>query len=691
MNNDVDSMLPAPGGEISTYEDLIESFKRSNPNSYKNHVSALGSFLESCGLDKTAAPGPEFDVNYEAKVSVHLLTFEHKGTRDNNKSRLKTLKKHWEVISSSKVQNKFHIFSEAFSYYFNAAKKQDSKLNYVSLAEKVGSSNGKIRTFATQSIQPNHSSLDLIRLLESELGAPKDALTRFVKSEDDTNLLSHGINHHRTVYDNKIAKLRLVPYRLSEEQITEDLKNGFQSFFNFKTNIWGVRPLERNEPWKLRPVARFNGPAWELKYCSTEDDEHLEDNKQYAPSGLNRFGMYRTFFGALSNCVEGGNHPYEPKNFRFVWLADSKLVKIAIEFLFGRMGQYTVTTEALISFSMGLLMHRFGYVRQHPEFRSQLPTPVEASAWEEWCDVQLKELKLALEELKKGGHIKRARDPKVRIKEYLDRDQPISVLFELSTNMREHLDTHPLFTQTKFAIVLERDYLLARMITVQPLRIDMFKIMTYRKDNSGSLYRRVDGTWAIRFAPEDFKNLKGAAGDSGGAYDVSFIDESVGRDIERFVDQIRTKFKDDSDNLFVAYQARSKVEGRLTANLSATFMKRTRQFLKDSMGFGPHACRHIVTTDFLKKNPGQYDVAAAILHDRPETVRKNYEHLTVEDGHKVFQEYLAGVRKAYGGKQPLVKPELIQAILACLNNNKNIPAELRALLNELTNPEGKAA
>jgi integrase len=686
MSGNIDSVPPAREPKITTYEDLIEYCKRSE-GLKKNHISALISFLAFWQVEKTAEPGAEFGADYEAKVSGYLSSVTNSGTRYNNKSRLKTLKSHWDAIRSSTAQSNYHVFHEACSYYFNEAKKRDPKLGYKLLATKLDSSKSTIRALATRTIQPNHSSLDLIRLLEKELGAPEGALTLFVKREEDSPLSRE--NKLRTEYDNTIAALSRQPYALGEKKITEDLGNDFQLFFNFKTTI-SVYPFERNEIWRLKPADRFSGTTqWVRKYCITEDEDPAKT--QFAETGLKRFCLYRNFFGALVKHVDqDGNHPYDSKNFRFVWLADKKLVEIVIGFFHSRMGQYTTTAEELINFSVGLLLPKFGYVRQHREFGSQLPTPVEASAWEQWCDDQLKELKQFLADLKKGNHIKRARDPKVRIKEYLDRDHPISVLYELQKNIREYLDTHPLLSTTS-RVVLERDYLLIRLITVQPLRIGMFKIMTYRKDNSGNLYRSTDGRWAIRFKPEDFKNETFIEK----PYDVPMNDESIGRDIVRFFDQIRPKFKDDSDQVFVAYpydrkaKAKAKAEGKdkLINSLANSFMVRTRQFLKDSMGFRPHACRHIVATDFLKHNPGQFQVAADMLHDKVETVMKNYAHLTAADGHKFYQEYLAGVQAGLGEKQSLGAAELIQAIIASLNKNKNnsIPADLRALLNKLTN------
>jgi hypothetical protein len=99
-----------------------------------------------------------------------------------------------------------------------------------------------------------------------------------------------------------------------------------------------------------------------------------------------------------------------------------------------------------------------------------------------------------------------------------------------------------------------------------------------------------------------------------------------------------------------------------------------------------------VVTDFLKHNPGKYQVAADMLHDKVATVIANYAHLAAADGHKFYQEYLAGMQPVLVEKQSFGTPELREAILANLNNNKTgIPADLRALLNKLTNPEGKVA
>ena len=73
-------------------------------------------------------------------------------------------------------------------------------------------------------------------------------------------------------------------------------------------------------------------------------------------------------------------------------------------------------------------------------------------------------------------------------------------------------------------------------------------------------------------------------------------------------------------------------------------LHRTRQFIPGCPGFGPHAVRHIVATDYIKNNPNGFQIAADVLHDKLQTVLTHYAHLKAADGHRHYQQYLQGVR-----------------------------------------------
>jgi hypothetical protein len=65
------------------------------------------------------------------------------------------------------------------------------------------------------------------------------------------------------------------------------------------------------------------------------------------------------------------------------------------------------------------------------------------------------------------------------------------------------------------------------------------------------------------------------------------------------------------------------------------------------LGFGSHAYRHIIATDYIKNDVNGIEVAASILHDKPETVRKTYKHLLHADYFKHWIKYHDAQRKAF--------------------------------------------
>lgn len=58
----------------------------------------------------------------------------------------------------------------------------------------------------------------------------------------------------------------------------------------------------------------------------------------------------------------------------------------------------------------------------------------------------------------------------------------------------------------------------------------------------------------------------------------------------------------------------------------------TRQYIPYTPGFCGHAVRHIIATDHLKRHPGDYPTVAKLLHDKLDTVLREYSHLTVDEG-----------------------------------------------------------
>jgi hypothetical protein len=81
----------------------------------------------------------------------------------------------------------------------------------------------------------------------------------------------------------------------------------------------------------------------------------------------------------------------------------------------------------------------------------------------------------------------------------------------------------------------------------------------------------------------------------------------------------------------------------LSDSISVRFYVLTKLYLPETQGFRPHIIRHIIATDHLKRHPRDYLTVAHLLHDKLETVIKNYGHLTVDDGLRVLH---SGVQEA---------------------------------------------
>jgi len=352
---------------------------------------------------------------------------------------------------------------------------------------------------------------------------------------------------------------------------------------------------------------------------------------------------------------------YDPYKFSLAYLTDFELLRKFVDFMHDRNGSITVTATKVLGYAKSLMLNmekdgqikKFGFLLQNPEYSNRLLNPISNDQWDAWCAKQTLIIKQYLGELNEGKHIKQGRNPEDPIRSYLDRQHPITVFFEIAENMRLYLEKHGQFMSVKQLISIQRDLLMFEMFPTQPLRIKMYSIMTYHKDNSGNLYQKADGSWAIRFLASDFKNEKSAVSDK--EYNVP-IETELWPKIENFLYNVRPQFNDNRPNIFISVSKSIKSKKTVKPNktisdgrgdvayLSDAVGHRTRQFLNGCPGFGPHAIRHLVATDYIKNNPNGYQVAADILHDRLDTVLKHYAHLKASDGHRHYQQWFFAVR-----------------------------------------------
>lgn len=164
--------------------------------------------------------------------------------------------------------------------------------------------------------------------------------------------------------------------------------------------------------------------------------------------------------------------------------------------------------------------------------------------------------------------------------------------------------------------------------------------LTWRADNTGELYQRIDKSWWVRIPKTRFKNTRGAAGDN--IFDCQ-VHPSAWRDIERYLFQFRSKLMHSpTDLVFLSRLFSGNTIHRPWADLSKRVQALTARYVASSPGIHAHAFRHIVASSILKAKGGSFKVAALVLNDRMATVEQHYSGLQSNDGTEQMAELLEG-------------------------------------------------
>lgn len=626
------SIDPTSAVKHPTYDDLLAYFAENvAPTCPKGTAANLRSALMTfvAGINKASSDpiGPELREEFEHCASSYFdarkAEGSAKGSLANRKSELKKWKSMYDDFILVSGAQKFSKFHEAFEYYYAIAKEIDNKITVSSIAKRAGLNPKILYSHLRNKPKTVKDEVSSLMLLERAIFAPPGTFTKFSYANGSKNISKRKeVNSGSTAYGKKLSKLLQDQYRL--KVFPSQLEHEFLEFVEFKTCMHPF-PLERNKKWRKRPISQATGDF--LEYCKIGQDQYAVSAQKFATD-------IASFFGVLK--ING----YDENEFSLAYLTDLSLIKEYMSYMYNRLQAVTNTSLAIPKIAMSLIIDEYGFLLQQPHFCARRFEPVPETEWNEVCTKAYHTIGKLMKNYKKDGLIKQGRNPFENIKDILDLQHPITALLDLANNMEAYVKAERWHLSHHAVISLERDILLTKILTAQPLRIKMFREMTYFPDNSGNLYQKKNEAWAIRFKPEDFKNEKGAAKKG---YDVE-LPVDLWPVVSGFMEKVRPEFEDDSALVFVPCDTGHErtTEGK-TDFLADSFRCRTQQFLPDCPGFGPHSGRHIVATDFIRNNPNGFQVAADVLHDKLETVLKHYAHLRAEDGHKHYLKYLAGV------------------------------------------------
>jgi integrase len=417
----------------------------------------------------------------------------------------------------------------------------------------------------------------------------------------------------------------------------EGLKKEWLDLLKHKTSILpkGVR---RSMSWRVKPATSMPD-----KYSWGGTIGNM-----VCPAGDLNFHRAANILGFASATVVNGGLGLGEKGLTLASLADSNLIVNYLEYLKVRSGVHHEGGMSVLRLARSLVRPEYGYLWQYAEKYGAIyyEGSLNEQQWKAHCTESYHHLGEVSSHLLATGQVVQSRDPKQPIQPILDRPRPITALFELIDTMEAHAPS----TKWKGRLaVYMRDLLLIKLLVANPLRAHHFCIMTYRKNNTGNLFQMPDGSWWLRYLPGDFKNQRGAAKSE---YKVRVAPWAWSA-IDDYLKNHRKYLAGAHTDYVFRPKINKKGEGSemmlKPGELGARLQKWTHRYISGSPGFRAHAFRHIVATDFIKNHPQSFMIAAAILHDKIDTVMAHYAHLKKSDEFEAYNDYQEQVRTGVGG------------------------------------------
>lgn len=595
----------------------------------RNHRTALKGWLAELGADEHTVVGDEFGTKFNACLTSYLdrlrssAASERNGLSDATLHSRKSLLRQWKVSWEEMLRSQGlpEEFSDALATLI-----KNSGRSISAVARAVGMELSSLHGWVTRIRHPSVASLAKVRRLEEYFALQPDTL---LSRAQPLTKQSRPYCAGRTSFGRRCQTLLAERYYLRDFSSRPGLKEEWDGLVRFMSMPYKPKGKERNSRWSEDTLTKTN-PTANRYHC-----------------------LVASFFGflCLSHEVTGASDlkHFDPQRLTLALLGDTELVEDYLEFRRVRAGgSHNRGTLHVLNSCCALLRAGTGYLRQHPEFGRKLSPPVSAKRWDGWCEAAHTRFTAIIDGLEEDGLIRYGRDVEEPIRGILDRQHPIDALFELADNIRA--DIPPAINRISRAVRM-RDLLLVEMLSAMPLRIKHYSSLTYRQDNSGNLYRREDGSWALRIPPEDFKNFKRR--DSKRDYCVP-LPETIWQDIEAYLFTQRPLLYGAERCDFVFRPTRPGQSGKSKADavapmgvkcLAGIIRGLTQRYLPNCPGFGPHAFRHIIATDYVRNHPEGFEVAARVLHDRPETIREAYSHVKNEDYFAHWSRYREGRRR----------------------------------------------
>lgn len=638
----------------------MEEFKRAGRDDLviRNRMSALNTFMTFLRRTDQDVVGHEFGINFERELMSWCDDMREKGNASRTLEDRCGFLEMWREIATRLTQT--DTLSEEFSDALKEAIERKG-FSYKSLAKVTGIGYQAIADWASGKRRPARDVANQIKKLERGLQLPAETLSKRLGFVIERYRVSQAAKKQKdalTSYGKRLRSQYHSSVRLNYLRAPhENVRKEWHQLIAHKVNEFRARASTR-DTWRIKPDAKTGGKG---KWSSV----YLGSRVAAADAAWGFLSRYLSWL-CLSEEHGGAGMP-EGRISTLAWVLRPDLVQRCLQWMRMRsLGKLNRGQVQLLNYACMLLRPDTGWIWLNPQIAQafdEADMPIKAGienrssaafreSWQTECAKVWAVYKSQADMVMGSRNLEKGREPCEPIQDILASKTPLAEVMKMLATLKRN---PPPATCFKTKGVWYRDVLLLSFLTANPLRAQHFSTMTYRPDATGNLYK--NGTvWHYRAMSEEFKN-------SPGDYDVQ-LPEYVGVAIEDYLRDGRPYLYRAAESEFVFMPARCGPQTSTDATGTELPVRpvmwtteaigiRVRLITKGLRnglpGFGPHAFRHIVATDYLKRYPGAYKLVAHLLNDALDTVIKEYGHVSPQDGLELhYQSADLELRRAMG-------------------------------------------
>lgn len=578
----------------------------SGVQQYRNHLSTLNSYIAFLGKTIDSRISNELDSSFDNNLRAYLEAMQiAERTRRDRRSQLRTMQKLYNEMrgQSSKPLNKSTSLSE-----FLRIEIAKTGLAPKTLAKKHGICTSAMQRWM-RGAEPNVRGIPSLRRLEQALSLERDTLIKLLQPQTETPDIP------TPAFRSRFAAREPHGLRLAESELSPRFKQEWLALLDYKTTDFPT-------------LERFSKGLWRMipRSMSLHMSELATSGSMVCPAADVVIGSLRTFFGVITK-ISGLT---SPDDYSLSLLAHPRVLDFYLRWLTERSdGIKHNGQKVFCQFAASLVRPESGFLWQQPAlFRDRLPAdlrPDSDDAWRELCFKSNKMLRLYIK--KSNGVSRRPEEPIARL---LESDEPLQEIMKaIAAIDRAAAAAAPGSMQEA---TLRRDALLLAMLLANPLRARTITCLTWFQHGGGTVTGSPEEGWRIQL---DANHLKNGDANRSRKYDVR-VAQWVKPRLNAYLDEYRSTILNGHSSRYLFVSSRQSdypwqdMKGRIS--------KLTKKYIPGCPGFGPHAIRHLVATNWLKRHPGDFLTVAELLNDSLATVLTSYAHLKRDDSFSKYEE-----------------------------------------------------